>query len=76
MEEIYAGGIVLGLFASIGALLLVGYNIGKIDGKSAGEFEMRPKVVLYCNEKPQLCKEEYNTIKTQQKLKNYKLPEI
>lgn len=72
MEEIYAGGIVFGLFASIGAILLVGYNVGKI----AGEFEMRPKVVLYCNEKPQLCKEEYNTIKTQQKLKNYKLPEI
>jgi hypothetical protein len=76
MNEFYAGGMVVGLLASIGAIFLGGYNVGKIDGKSAGEFETRSKVVLYCIEKPDLCKEEYDSIKTQQKLNNYKLPEI
>jgi hypothetical protein len=76
MNEFYAGGMVVGLLASIGAIFLGGYNAGKIDGKSAGEFETRSKVVLYCIEKPDLCKEEYDSIKTQQKLNNYKLPEI
>ena len=36
----------------------------------------REKVVLYCIEKPDLCKEEYNHIKTQENLNNYKLPEL
>ena len=72
MGELYAGGIVLGFFASIGAILLVGYNVGKIDG----EFEIRNQVVLYCIENLQLCKEEYNIIKTQENLNNYKQPEL
>ena len=37
---------------------------------------MRDKVVLYCIEKPQLCKEEYQNIKTQNKLNTYQKPEI
>ena len=76
MDELYAGGIVLGLFASIGAIFLGGYNVGKIDGKSAGEWEMRNKAVVYCIEKPQLCKEEYNHIKTRENLNNYTRPEL
>ena len=37
---------------------------------------LRDKVVLYCIEKPQLCKEEYANIKTQNKINNYQKPEI
>lgn len=76
MDELYVGGLLLGTFATLGAVFMFGYNVGRYDGKDSGESEMRPKVVLYCIEKPDLCKEEYNTIKTQQKLNNYKLPEI
>ena len=39
------------------------YNWGNFDGRKQGEYEMRNKVVLYCIEKSQLCKEEYNNIK-------------
>ena len=49
-----------------------GYRNGEIDG----EKEMRDKVVLYCIEKPQLCKEEYQNIKTQNKINDYQKPEI
>ena len=52
------------------------YGGGYKNGKFDGETEMRNRVVLYCNEKPQLCKEEYNNIKTQQKLNKYQKPEI
>lgn len=45
-------------------------------GKSEGAKEMRNKVVLYCIEKPQLCKEEYQNIKTQNKINDYQKPEI
>jgi hypothetical protein len=45
-------------------------------GKSEGAKEMRNKVVLYCIEKSDLCKEEYNNIKTQSKLNDYQKPEI
>ena len=76
MDELYAGGIVLGLFASIGASFMFGLSVGKIDGKSAGEWEMRNKAVVYCIEKPDLCKEEYKIIKTQENLNNYKRPEL
>lgn len=69
-------GIAFGFTACIGAFLVVGYSIGKYHGKSAGDFEMRDKVVLYCIEKPDLCKIEYNNIKTQNKLNDYKRPEI
>lgn len=76
MDELYAGGLVLGAFASLVASFMFGLSVGKTDGYSAGEFEMRNKTVVYCIEKPQLCKEEYNNIKTQQKLNNYQRPEI
>ena len=76
MEQLYACGIAFGVSVATVGIFMSGYSVGKIDGKPAGEFEMRPKVVVYCIEKPDLCKEEYNTIKTQQKLNNYKLPEI
>ena len=62
------------MLALSSSLLL--YFAGLNWGKHVGANEMRPKVVAYCVEKPQLCKEEYNSIKTQNKLKNYKLPEI
>jgi hypothetical protein len=45
-------------------------------GKSEGAKEMRDKVVLYCIEKPDLCKTEYQNIKTQNKINNYQKPEI
>lgn len=73
MDELY---LIFVVFASMVAVFLGGFGIGRNDGKSSGEFEMRPKVVLYCIEKPQLCKEEYNNIKTQQKLNKYQAPEI
>lgn len=76
MEELYTGGLILGVFASLVSSFMFGISVGRTDGKSDGEFEMRPKVVLYCIEKPQLCKEEYNHIKTQENLNNYKRPEL
>lgn len=76
MGQFYAGGIMLAVFAAIGSIFIVGYNSGKIDGKSFGEVEIRDKVVVYCIEKPQLCKEEYQNIKTQNKLNTYQKPEI
>jgi hypothetical protein len=76
MDELYAGGLIFGFFATVVAAFMSGVSIGRYDGKSAGENEMRNRVVLYCIEKPQLCKEEYNSIKTQQKLYKYQKPEI
>lgn len=52
------------------------YNWGNYNGKKDGAEEMRDKVILYCIEKPKLCKEEYDNIKTQNKLNNYERPEI
>lgn len=76
MGELYAGGLMLGVFAAIGAIFIGGYNVGKYDGELDGESKMRPKVVTYCIEKPQPCKEEYDSIKTQLKLNAYQLSEI
>ena len=45
-------------------------------GWNTGQDVMRNKVVLYCIEKPQLCKEEYQNIKTQNKINDYQKPEI
>ena len=61
-----------------GLILLssVAYKWGNYNGKNDGSEEMRTKVVLYCIEKPDLCKTEYDNIKTQNKLNNYKRPEI
>jgi hypothetical protein len=53
-----------------------GYNLGRNNGIGESAEETRNKVVLYCIEKPQLCKEEYNNIKTQSKLNQYQRPEI
>jgi hypothetical protein len=49
---------------------------GAISGANVMEGSLRGKVVMYCIEKPQLCKEEYNHIKTQENLNNYKRPEL
>ena len=51
---------------------MFGLPIGRIQGVN----EMRDKVILHCIEKPKLCKEEYDNIKTQNKLNNYERPEI
>ena len=67
------------IFASLTLIIFVffgGYNWGKFDGRNQGEDETRNRVVQYCIEKPQLCKEEYNNIKTQNKLNTYQKPEI
>jgi hypothetical protein len=62
-----------GIFAFLtGAAFFVGVMIGV----GWGNDTMRDKVVLYCIEKPQLCKEEYQNIKTQNKLNTYQKPEI
>ena len=53
-------------------LVFGGFNWGKGEGAK----EMRNKVVLYCIEKPDLCKTEYQNIKTQNKINNYQKPEI
>ena len=62
------------LAALLTCVLLVfgGFNWGKGEGAK----EMRNKVVLYCIEKPDLCKTEYQNIKTQNKINNYQKPEI
>lgn len=50
--------------------------IGLMLGVGMNSDEIRNKVVTYCIEKPQLCKEEYQNIKTQTKLNTYQKPEI
>lgn len=59
------------------AILTVGaFFVGTIIGASDSGNAMRDKVVVYCIEKPQLCKDEYTNIKTQNKLNDYQRPEI
>ena len=55
---------------------LVAYNFGYTNGSKNPGLLTRNKVVLYCIEKLDLCKEEYNNIKTQNKLNEYQPPEI
>ena len=62
-----------GIFAF---LTVAAFFVGMMIGVSDGNDTMRDKVVLYCIEKPQLCKEEYQNIKTQNKLNTYQKPEI
>lgn len=45
-------------------------------GKTYGESVMRDQVVIYCNEKPKLCKEEYENLKTQMKVNSYEKPNL
>ena len=52
------------------------FFLGMIFGGNNVGNAMRDKVVVYCIEKPQLCKDEYTNIKTQNKLNNYQRPEI
>jgi hypothetical protein len=76
MEELAMGGMLFGVLAIMGTVFMFGYNVGKVDGKSTGEWEMRNKAIVHCIEKQDLCKTEYNNIKTQDRLNNYKRPEI
>lgn len=62
-----------GIFAF---LTVAAFFVGVMVGVSDGNDTMRDKVVLYCIEKPQLCKEEYQNIKTQNKINTYQKPEI
>ena len=62
-----------GIFAF---LTVAAFFVGVMIGVGDGNDTMRDKVVLYCIEKPQLCKEEYQNIKTQNKINNYQKPEI
>ena len=55
------------LFSFFGGIIVGGVHIEDIT---------RDKVVLYCIEKPELCKEEYKVIKTQENLTNYTRPEL
>lgn len=57
-------------------LLIPAFFVGMLLGTALNDDNLRDKVVLYCIEKPQLCKEEYANIKTQNKLNNYQKPEI
>jgi hypothetical protein len=54
-----------GIFAF---LTVAAFFVGVMIGVSGSNDTIRNKVVLYCIEKPQLCKEEYQNIKTQNKL--------
>lgn len=56
------------------AVFMGGYYLG--NDTDEVKQEVRNQVVVYCIEKPKLCKEEYDNIKTQNKLNNYKRPEI
>ena len=60
----------------IAFLLVPTFYLGIVVGIHWNDDEIRNKVVLYCIEKPELCKEEYNNIKTQENLNNYKRPEL
>lgn len=62
-----------GIFA---LLMVPAFFVGIIIGTTLNENNMRDKVVVYCIEKPQLCKDEYTNIKTQNKLNDYQRPEI
>ena len=62
-----------GIFAF---LSVAAFFVGMMIGLGGNGDTMRDKVVLYCIEKPQLCKEEYANIKTQNKINNYQKPEI
>ena len=62
-----------GIFAF---LTVAAFFVGVMIGVGGGNDTIRDKVVLYCIEKPQLCKEEYQNIKTQNKINNYQKPEI
>ena len=57
-------------------LLIPAFFVGMLLGTALNDDNLRDKVVLYCIEKPQLCKEEYANIKTQNKINNYQKPEI
>ena len=57
-------------------LTVIGFFVGTLVGIGWGAESMRDKVVLYCIEKPQLCQEEYQNIKTQNKLNDYQKPEL
>lgn len=57
-------------------LLIPAFFVGMLLGTALNEDNLRDKVVLYCIEKPQLCKEEYQNIKTQNKINTYQKPEI
>lgn len=52
------------------------YKVGSMDGKNLAIAETRYQVVVYCNEKPKLCKEEYEQIKLREKVGEYKKPEL
>ena len=52
------------------------FFVGMMLGVGMNDDSTRDKVVVYCIEKPQLCKEEYQNIKTQNKLNTYQKPEI
>lgn len=60
----------------IGLLLIPTFFMGMVIGIELNDDEIRNKVVLYCIEKPDLCKEEYNNIKTQENINNYTRPEL
>lgn len=50
--------------------------LGLFIGFNLGADSVRDKVVSYCIENPQLCREEYNVIKQKEKLSTYKTPEL
>lgn len=68
--------IVLGLLAAVALIFSGGFNAGRGVGEHDGGEEMRRKVILHCVEKPKLCKQEYDNIKTQSKLNEYERPEL
>lgn len=62
------------LFRTLGGLSLIA--IGLFIGAELGADSVRGKVVSYCIENLQLCREEYNVIKQKEKLSTYKTPEL
>lgn len=57
-----------------GATALSGLSY--MNGITFGESVMRDQVVIYCNEKPKLCKEEYDNLKAQMKVNSYEKPNL
>ena len=62
-DDSLIGGILLGVLAALGAVFLVGTTFGFDDGLEKGKNEG----IVYCIEKPQECKIQYDYLKLQEK---------
>jgi hypothetical protein len=65
IDDNLIGGILLGVFASLGAVFLVGTTFGFDDGLEKGKNEG----IVFCFEQPENCKTTYDYLKLQENQK-------